>query len=165
MLHMEEQLSIPRPRMIISGGQTGVDRAALDVALALGIPHGGFCPLGRRAEDGRIAEDYDLTELDSPDYKVRTERNVLAAEATLILCRGALTGGTRSTHRLAGRHGRPCLVINLGSPLSRREIAAWLAQHGQGVLNIAGPRESQSAGIAAAARMFLLALWQVRVGA
>jgi hypothetical protein len=78
------------PSKIISGGQTGVDRAALDAAIELGIPHGGHCPRGRRAEDGRIPDRYQLTETDSAQYRVRTERNVLDADATLILCRGRM---------------------------------------------------------------------------
>lgn len=157
---MDELISLPRPAKIISGGQTGVDRAALDVAIALGIPHGGFCPLGRRAEDGRIDDVYQLIETDSTEYRLRTERNVLAADATLILCRGPLTGGTRSTHRMTARHGRPCVVIDLGSRPSRLEIVKWLMQDGKGVLNIAGPRESQSPGIGEEARAFLMTLWK-----
>ena len=157
---MDEPLSLPRPAKIISGGQTGVDRAALDVALALGIPHGGFCPLGRRAEDGRIEDVYQLTETESPEYKVRTERNVLSANATLILCRGTPTGGTRFTQRMAVRHRRPLVVIDLSSRPSRLQIVDWLVQHGQGVLNIAGPRQSQSPGIGEEVREFLMMVWE-----
>jgi hypothetical protein len=73
---------------IISGGQTGVDRGALDAAIELGLPHGGWCPLGRRSEDGPIAAHYCLRETDSPDYPDRTERNVREGDATLILCQG-----------------------------------------------------------------------------
>ncbi len=80
---------------IISGGQTGVDRGALDAAIGLGIAHGGYCPLGRLAEDGRIPDCYELDQTDSSDYRVRTERNVLEADATLILCRGLTKRGTK----------------------------------------------------------------------
>jgi hypothetical protein len=147
------------PLKIISGGQTGVDRAALDAAIELGIPHGGYCPRGRRAEDGRIPDCYQLVENDSSEYRVRTEQNVLNSDATLILCRGPLMGGTKVTRRFTRQHGRPCLVIDLQSPPARDEIDRWLQEHGQKVLNIAGPRESQSPGIHAESRAFLLELW------
>lgn len=73
---------------VISGGQTGVDRAALDVALELGLPCGGWCPAGRRAEDGPIPARYPLTETAGADYVERTRRNVVEADATLVLCHG-----------------------------------------------------------------------------
>ncbi|HEY4760146.1 MAG TPA: putative molybdenum carrier protein [Thermoguttaceae bacterium] len=146
-------------KKIISGGQTGVDRAALDVAISLGIAHGGWCPLGRLAEDGRIADRYQLKETDSPDYPVRTERNVLDSDATLILCRGPLTGGTLLTHQFAEQHQRPCLVVDLDSPLSLDEIRHWMREHRVEVLNVAGPRESQCPNIAQLARDFLLKLF------
>jgi hypothetical protein len=149
----------PQPRKIISGGQSGVDRAALDVAIALDIPHGGYCPRGRRAEDGRIPDRYLLTETESARYELRTEQNVLAADATLIVCRGPLAGGTKLTRRLARRHGRPCLVVDLDSPPSPEEMLQWLAAHGRRVLNIAGPRESQSPGIHGEAIAWLQSLW------
>src|SRR5438309_682688 len=88
---------------IISGGQTGVDRAALDAALACGVPCGGCCPQGRRAEDGPIAARYPLTETPSPDYPPRTERNVRDADATLILIKGMPSGGTALTIEVARR--------------------------------------------------------------
>jgi len=156
---MSTTLPAPRPQRIISGGQSGVDRAALDVAIAQDIPHGGYCPRGRRAEGGPIPDRYLLTESESPRYEVRTEQNVLAAGATLIVCRGPLAGGTKFTRRLARKHGRPCLVVDLDSPPSPEEIAHWLAEHGQGVLNIAGPRESQAPGIHGEAIAWLQSLW------
>ena len=144
-----------RPARIVSGGQTGVDRAALEVARALGIPHGGWCPRGRLAEDGRIPDGYQLTETESPEYPVRTERNVVDSEATLILCRGRPSGGTELTRRLALEHGRPCLVVDLGAPPELAATRRWLAEHGRGTLNVAGPRQSQCPGIAAEASAFL----------
>jgi hypothetical protein len=140
---------------IISGGQTGVDRGALDAAIALGIEHGGRCPLGRLAEDGRIPDRYRLSETETADYPARTERNVLDADATLILCRGPLSGGTDLTRRLAEAHGRPCVVIDLDGPPPVDTVRHWLDEQGVSVLNVAGPRESQFFGIAAAAREFI----------
>jgi hypothetical protein len=144
-----------RPARIISGGQTGVDRGALDAAIALGIPHGGWCPRGRLAEDGRIPDRYELAETDSPEYRVRTEQNVVNSDATLILCRGPLSGGTELTLRLAEQHGRPCLVLDVDRPPRPEDVRQWLADHEVAVLNIAGPRESQCPGIAAQANQFV----------
>jgi hypothetical protein len=140
---------------IISGGQTGVDRGALDAAIAAGVEHGGWCPRGRLAEDGPIADRYRLTETDAPEYSVRTERNVIDADATLILCRGPLSGGTELTLQLAQRHGRPCLVIDLDCAPTVETVRKWLRAHAVEVLNVAGPRESLNPGIQAAAQRFL----------
>ncbi len=144
-----------RPARIVSGGQTGVDRGALEAAIALGIPHGGWCPQGRLAEDGRVPDRYRLVQTDSPQYAERTERNVLDSEATLILCRGQTRGGTELTRQLAERHGRPCLVVDLGAGGEVEAIRRWLDEVRPGVLNVAGPRESQSTGIEAEARRVL----------
>ena len=146
-------------RQIISGGQTGVDRGALDAAIALGIPHGGCCPRGRRAEDGRVPAQYRLAECDSERYAVRTELNLLSADATLILSRGPLRGGTRLTARLARRHGKPCQVVDLEAPPPAESILEWLAANRVSTLNVAGPRESQCPGVQDAARTYLLALF------
>lgn len=132
---------------IISGGQTGVDRGALEAACSLGIPHGGWCPRGRFAEDGRIPHQYQLQETDSTEYLVRTEKNVIDSDATLIFCRGRLSGGTLMTYRLAGEHDRPCMVVDLNEPLDSRDILQWLEDHRIAILNVAGPRESQNPGI------------------
>ncbi len=147
------------PAKIVSGGQTGVDRAALDAAIALGIPHGGWCPKGRLAEDGTIPPQYLLAETESPDYAVRTERNVRDSDGTLILCRGIPTGGTELTLRLAERWGKPHLVVDLDRPADLETARRWLAECRPAVLNVAGPRESQSRGIAAAAEAFLRRLF------
>ncbi len=144
-----------RPLKIVSGGQTGVDRGALDAAIALGILHGGWCPRGRLAEDGTIPARYRLTETDSLEYHVRTESNVLDSDATLILYRGELKGGTKLTRQLAKRHGKPCLAVNLDHPADLDEIRQWIIQSRAATLNVAGPRESQSPGISALATDFL----------
>ncbi len=142
---------------IVSGGQTGVDRAALDVALELGLAHGGWCPRGRRAEDGPIPAGYQLVETASADYAFRTERNVLESDATLIVVRGEPTGGTALTIRLAELHRKPLLLAEAESPEASNQVAVWLREHRFEVLNVAGPRESQSPGIGAATKRLLRA--------
>ena len=135
---------------IITGGQTGVDRAALDVAMELGIPHGGFCPRGRKAEDGPIPARYQLIETGSDDYAVRTEANVDAAEGTLILHFGLpLQGGTAYTADLARAKKKPLFLVDLDAPAkdAPREFNEWIKANRIQTLNVAGPRESQWPGI------------------
>jgi hypothetical protein len=147
-----------RVTRILSGGQTGVDRAALDWALAHGIEHGGWCPRGRRAEDGPIDARYRLHETASADYAVRTRRNVAEADATLVLNRGPLAGGTLHTIRHAKRIGRPCLVVALDAPdldAEVRRTREWWQALQAGSLNVAGPRESGRPGIHGDALAFL----------
>jgi hypothetical protein len=136
---------------IVSGGQTGADRAALDAALDLAFPCGGWCPKGRRAEDGPIAARYPLRETSSIEYPVRTERNVLDSDGTLLLARSPLRGGTALTERLARRHGRPFLVLDPGKAESLSRALAWIESRGIAALNVAGPRESEAPGIHARA--------------
>lgn len=140
---------------IISGGQTGVDRAALDVALELGLPCGGWCPRGRRAEDGVIAERYPLTETRSARYAARTARNVRAGDGTLVLTRGQPSGGTALTIAVARRYEKPCLVVDLAQEVDMVELCHWLRDQRIAILNVAGPRESQSPGIGMAAAALL----------
>jgi hypothetical protein len=146
---------------IVSGGQTGVDRGALDAAIAAGVDHGGWCPRGRLAEDGRIPERYRLVETDSPEYRVRTERNVHDSDATLILCRGVPAGGTGLTLQLAAQHGKPHLVVDLADPPPVEHVARWLASNRVETLNVAGPRESQSPGVAHESSAFVARLLAV----
>ncbi|MGE0707295.1 MAG: putative molybdenum carrier protein [Planctomycetota bacterium] len=144
-------------RKVVSGGQTGVDRAALDAAAALGLERGGWCPRGRRAEDGAIATSYPLRETPLADYAQRTEWNVRDSDGTLILvAREPLSGGTLLTRELAIRLGRPVLVVELDGPPPTENVRAWLAD--KETLNVAGPRESGCPGIWARARAFLEAL-------
>jgi hypothetical protein len=144
-----------RPRRIVSGGQTGVDRAALDVALALGIECGGWCPRGRRAEDGTIPERYPLREAPSPRYEERTEWNVRDSDGTLVLTRGEPTGGTALTRDLALRSGRPLHTADLDAEATTSAARAWIERNRIDVLNVAGPRETGAPGIYAAAKAFL----------
>jgi len=150
-----EPWPLPLPMKIISGGQTGVDRGALDAAIASGVPHGGWCPCGRLAEDGRIPDRYELRQTDSPDYPVRTERNVLDSDATLILYSERISGGTELTLQLARRHCKPCMTVDLDDPQQPEDITRWLDANSVSVLNVAGPRESQTPGIASAACEFV----------
>jgi hypothetical protein len=135
---------------IVSGGQTGVDRAALDFAIQSGINHGGWCPRGRLAEDGVIPPIYRLRETDSAEYDERTEKNVLDSDATLIVARaGELSGGTAFTKSRAEQHGRPLLVIfeRDGVPQGAATLSKFLKQNKVRTLNVAGPRESQAPGL------------------
>jgi len=130
---------------IISGGQTGADRAALDAAIKLGIPHGGWLPRGRKTEDGPVPAGYNLRELDSERYRDRTRQNIIDSHGTLIVAYGPLTGGSALTESLAIRHDRPCLVIDLELVSLAGAVDAvekWLRKYGIETLNIAGPRDS-----------------------
>ena len=147
-------------KKIISGGQTGVDRAALDVALQLGLPCGGWCPKGRRAEDGPISLRYPLTETPSENYEQRTEWNVRDSDGTLILSiNREISGGTAYTKECARRLNKPFLVIDLLEPLEASTVQAWLKTYDIHSLNVAGPREEKSPGIYARAFDCLLALF------
>ncbi|MGD0349782.1 MAG: putative molybdenum carrier protein [Verrucomicrobiota bacterium] len=135
---------------IISGGQTGVDRAALDFAIQHGYEHGGWCPQDRLAEDGLIPPIYRLRETDSPEYDERTEKNVLDSDATLIVARKReLSGGTAFTKTCAEQYGRPVMVVceRDGVLQGAGVLSQFLRQHCVRTLNIAGPRESQAPGI------------------
>lgn len=147
-----------RLERIVSGGQTGVDRAALDVALERGVTCGGWCPRGRMAEDGIIPSRYPLTEALTASYSNRTELNVRDSDATLIVVHGSLRGGTALTKRLTDKLRRPVLVVD---PLfaGAIELAAdWIVTQRVKILNIAGPRASSGRGVHAQAVKFLRTL-------
>ena len=131
---------------IVSGGQTGADRAALDFAIERGMPHGGWCPKGRRAEDGLIDAGYRLKETPSENYAQRTEWNVRDSDATLIFSLGAeLEGGSQLTADLARDYRRPWAHIH---PEDVGALATFLGDAPQiRVLNIAGSREDREPGI------------------
>ena len=145
---------------VVTGGQTGVDRAALDAAMAAGIAVGGWCPRGRRAEDGPIAERYPLRETPSDAYAQRTAWNVRDSDGTLVLVVGEPEGGTRLTIEEARRRDKPCLVQRLDADDVLRAVSAWLDEHGIRRLNVGGPRESEAPGIYAAASAFLARLFR-----
>jgi hypothetical protein len=135
---------------IISGGQTGADRAALDWAMARQIPHGGYCPKGRIAEDGIIDPKYQLLETPSMDYVERTELNIIHSDGTVVLSiGGVLDGGSKDTVRLAKKHGKPLIHIRfkMENPgLLHRQFAE---AKDIAVLNVAGPRASKEPEVAA----------------
>ena len=132
---------------IVSGGQTGVDRAALDVALELGIPCGGWCPKGRRAEDGSIDVRYPLKETHSTNYRIRTEKNARESDGTLVFTWGKPKGGTALTIRFAQKYKRPYLIVDLSERGDPETVRKWVEADQIKVLNIAGLRESESPGI------------------
>lgn len=143
---------------ILSGGQTGVDRAALDWALQRGVPCGGWCPRGRRAEDGVIDARYPLTETPGRDYPQRTEWNVRDADGTLILLAGEPEGGTLFTMECARRLGKPLRLVDLQHDLDVVTFRRWLRRHDIRILNVAGPRESKFPGIGSRVRLALARL-------
>jgi hypothetical protein len=132
---------------IISGGQTGVDRAALDVALELGIPCGGWCPKGRKAEDGPIDPRYPLKETNSPNYPLRTEKNIRESDGTLILTKGQVNGGTALTVQLSIEYEKPHLIIDLDNKIDPLMFREWGKKNNIKILNVAGPKESEVPGI------------------
>ena len=132
---------------ICSGGQTGVDRAALDAARQHKIEYSGWCPKGRKAEDGVIDSAYTLTETRSSAYLERTRLNVQDSDGTLVLFKGVLEGGTKYTYEHAIKIEKPILLINLNNTPDYESIVSWIVENKISLLNIAGPRESKTPGI------------------
>lgn len=135
---------------IISGGQTGADRAGLDVAIELGIPHGGWVPRGRKTEEGRLPDKYRVKEVSSISYLQRTLMNVIDSDGTLIISHGKLIGGTAVARALAAKHKKPCLHIDLrelGFTEAAVAAANWIDAREIKVLNVAGPRASEDSNI------------------
>jgi hypothetical protein len=148
---------------IVSGGQTGADRGGLEAAIYCEVPHGGWCPLGRKAEDGRIPDKYLLKETDSSDYLRRTELNVQDSDATVVFTLGSPSGGSLRTIEFAHGHEKPWHSIDVNLESRQRavgQITAWLRGEiafdydeytakppANCVLNVAGSRESRADGI------------------
>jgi Circularly permutated YpsA SLOG family len=137
-------------KKIISGGQTGADQAALDVAIKLGIPHGGWIPRGRKTEAGVLDAKYKLKEMKTFDYNKRTEQNVIDSDGTLIISHGRLTGGSDYTREMTLLHHRPWLHIDLNKTdafQAAEKIKSWLTENDIEVLNVAGSRASKDPAI------------------
>jgi hypothetical protein len=131
---------------IVSGGQTGVDRAALEWALTCRFPHGGWCPKGRKAEDGAIPRRFNLKETPSPNYAVRTLWNVRDSDGTVIFSKTrTLTGGTKQTAVFVRKLRKPCihLIRSLGVKQAATQLTAFIKENQLSVLNAAGPRASE----------------------
>jgi hypothetical protein len=131
---------------IISGGETGADRAALDFAIKSALPYGGSIPKGRKTEDGPLPQTYYLQELPTTSYAERTEKNVIDADGTLIISHGTLTGGSAYTREMAQKHSRPYLHIDLTEISAfdaAKKINAWIETHRIETLNVAGPPASK----------------------
>jgi hypothetical protein len=143
---------------IISGGQSGVDRAALDVAIKFGISHGGWCPLGRKSEVGLIPAFYLLKETTTEDYSERTILNIKDSDGTLIFLpdrETLVTDGTALTKNKAEEMNKPLLIIFLSDKPKIENVVTWLKNNNIKILNIAGLRESQSLGIYQKTKLFL----------
>jgi len=138
-------------KKIISGSQTGVNRAALDVALDKSIPCGGWCPKGRLAEGGSLSKKYPIVESKSSDDRIATELNILEGDGTLILTWGRPTGGTAMAGIITKRRGKPFLIIDLKEMYdiekTIKETLNWIEEKRIEILNITGPRESRCPGI------------------
>ncbi len=140
---------------IMSGGQTGVDRAALDVALDQNISCGGWCPKGRKTEDGTLSKIYPLQETPSDHYSERTKWNVRDSDGTMILTWGPPKNGTKLTINIAKKLNKPYIIVDMISPPTISEILDWMATHQIQVLNIAGPRGSFAPFVYSEARVFI----------
>ncbi|MBW1772144.1 MAG: putative molybdenum carrier protein [Deltaproteobacteria bacterium] len=143
---------------IISGGQTGADRAALDVAIKLGIPHGGWISKGRKTEDGKLPTKYALKETPSIGYTQRTEMNVVDSEGTLIVSHGRLRGDAALTQKLAKKHNRPCFHLNLKKTMQHKAseiVRFWIDARKIKILNVAGSAASNDPKIYKAVRRLL----------
>ena len=131
---------------VTSGGQTGADQAALDVAIKLNIPHGGWIPKGRKTESGKLSEKYQLQEMLTASYPKRTEQNVLDSDATLIISHGKLNGGSALTRTLAKKHNRPWVHIDMvrfSVSDAAKAVRSWVERNNIQILNVAGPRGSK----------------------
>jgi len=142
---------------IVSGGQTGADSGGIDAAIHCKVPHGGWCPQGRRAENGVISDKYQLKETSSSGYLPRTEQNVIDSDATLIFTIGKLSGGSLKTMEFAQKHKKPVLRIDIGE-YSRKDTVNFILRWFEGdvtmptparncIMNVAGQRESKAPGI------------------
>ncbi|MGD8725810.1 MAG: putative molybdenum carrier protein [Desulfobacterales bacterium] len=153
-------------RKIISGGQTGADRAALDAAIKLGIPHGGWIPKGRLTEAGPLPDEYNLAEMSSSSYPLRTEQNVIDSSGTLIISHGRLSEGSDYTRKMAIKHQRPLLHIDLNQTPAFKAatlIRSWCDENQIEILNVAGPRASKDAKIYSAVLKLIESVYYLKM--
>ena len=137
-------------KKIVSGGQTGADQAALDAALKYNIPHGGWIPKGRLTENGPLPDKYQLAEMVSDNYPERIEQNVIDSDGTVIISHGKLSGGSAYTQKMAKKHTKPCIHIDLDQTHGFQAISdihSWVIENDIEVLNVAGPRASKDSKI------------------
>lgn len=146
-------------KKIISGGQTGVDRAGLDAAIELNIDHGGYVPKGRKAEDGRVPLKYEMEELTKGGYPARTKKNIESSDGTLVFCQGKPSSGTKLTIDHAEQINKPFLVLDIDA-VSKQTAASmirdWVTNEGIEVMNVAGPRLSSAPIVATMAKRILI---------
>ena len=131
---------------IISGGQTGADRAGLDFAIKHDIPHGGWVPKGRKTEYGTLDLKYQLQEMPTAEYAKRTEKNILDSDGTLIISHGLLSGGSALTRELAENHKKPWIhidMVDLSLEIAADRLFSWIERNDIKVMNVAGPRGSK----------------------
>jgi predicted Rossmann-fold nucleotide-binding protein len=148
---------------IISGGQTGADQAALDVAIQLGIPHGGRIPKGRKTERGPLPSKYRLQEMPADSYPARTEKNVLESDGTLVISNGELSGGSEYTRQMAEKHNKPWIHVDANAvsvEAAVQIVRAWISGNEIEVLNVAGSRASKDPQIYSTAKKILKELLQ-----
>jgi hypothetical protein len=153
-------------KKIISGAQTGADRAALDYAIKNDIPHGGWVPKGRIAEDGILPKKYNVHETPSDDYKRHKELNVVQSDGTLIVSHGELMDGTALSRTFVEKHSKPCLQINLNSTQAFKasiDITNWIRENGIQILNVSGPKASKDPDIYDATMKLLETVFLLRV--
>lgn len=137
-------------KKIISGGQVGADQAALDAAIKCNFPHGGWIQKGRKTQTGILPEQYHLTEMSVSGYKERIEQNVIKSDGTVIITHGDLSGGADYSRKMAKKHRRPCLHIDLSSTpaaVSSSEINTWIIENTIEVLNVTGSRASEDGDV------------------
>jgi hypothetical protein len=150
-----------RLEKIVSGGQTGADQAALDVALELGIPHGGWMPKGRKTEGGPLPARYRLKEMPTDSYSKRTEQNVIDSDGTLIISHGGLKEGSDYTRKMAVKHGKPWIHIDAdkqSTDAAVEMITTWISGNDIELLNVAGPPASKDPQIYTATKTILKAV-------
>jgi len=137
-------------KKIVSGGQIGADQAALDVAIKLGVPHGGWIQKGRKTQRGILPEKYQLKEMPIAGFKERIEQNVIHSDGTVIISHGELTGGADYSQKMAKEQKRPCLHIDLNETsvdMAGSKINTWIIENEIEVLNVTGLRTSEDAKI------------------